>query len=183
MDFLREHEPTDLKLLDSIEIPSKWPQACRPVLNIIMLAARYGHQTPEEFKYADVWPGHVFGQRSKLDFTGISQPWLRSITQSWCWDNLNRFNDFGSFIKAVNEIGYFSEYLRTATQGGGENIATLDRATVTGFANYLAARVRNGDRRDRSRRGVRQNAGTAICSQIASSRYSEFLSTDERPTR
>ena len=66
-----------------------------------------------------------------MDFTGISQPWLRSITQSWCWDNLNRFNDFGSFIKAVNEIGYFSEYLRTATRGGGEDVANLDRATVT----------------------------------------------------
>ena len=153
VDFLREHEPTDLKLLDAIETPPKWPPACRAVLNIVMLTARYGDRSPEEFRHADVWPGHVFGRGSKLDFTGVSQPWLRSITQSWCWDNLNRFSDFGSFIKAVNEIGYFSEYLRTAALGGGDDIASLDRATVTGFAEHLAARVRNGDRRNLSKRG------------------------------
>jgi integrase len=152
VDFLRELQPTDLRLLDTIEIPAKWPMACRPVLNMIMLTARYGDRSPEEFKHADVWPGYVFGRGSKLNFTGISQPWLRSITQSWCWDNLNRFNDFGSFIKAVNEIGYFSEYLSSATPGGGNDITGLNRSTVTGFADYLAARVRNGDRRDRSKR-------------------------------
>ena len=52
---------------------------------------------------------------SKLDFRGVSRGWLREMTQAWCWDNLNRFDDFGSFIKEVNEIGNFSEYLRAAT--------------------------------------------------------------------
>ena len=32
---------------------------------------------------------------------------LRAITPAWCWDNLNRFDNFGSFNKAVNKIGYF----------------------------------------------------------------------------
>ena len=118
VDYLRQFEPTDLNLLHDIEIPPKWPKACRPLLNIVMLTTRYGDRSPEHFKHADVWPGYVFGRGSKLDFRGISQHWLREITQSWCWDNLNRFDDFGSFIKAVNEIEYFSEYLRTATPMG-----------------------------------------------------------------
>ena len=152
VDFLRQFEPTDLKLLREVKIPPKWPKACRPLLNIIMLTARYGDRSPEQFKHAEVWPGYVFGRGSDLDFRGISQGWLREITQAWCWDNLNRFNDFGSFIKAVNEIGYFSEYLRTATVAGGQDISALDRMATTGFAEYVASLVRHGARRSLSKR-------------------------------
>lgn len=117
-----------------------------------MLTTRYGDRSPEHFKHADIWPGYVFGRGSKLDFRGISQHWLREITQSWCWDNLNRFDEFGSFIRAVNEIGYFSEYLRITTTGGGEDISALDRTAITGFAEYVAALVRDGSRRHQSKR-------------------------------
>ena len=44
---------------------------------------------------------------------------LRAITPAWYWDNLNRFDNFGSFNKAVNKIGYFSEYLRSNGAGAG----------------------------------------------------------------
>ena len=152
VDFLRQFEPTDLKLLDSIEVPPKWPKACRALLNGIMLTSRYCDRTPEQFKDADLWPGYVFGRGSKLDFRGVSQAWLRDITRAWCWDNLNRFNDFGSFIKTVNEIEYLSEYLRTSAPAGGEDTSMLDRSVLCGFANYLAGLVREGSHRSRSKR-------------------------------
>jgi integrase len=152
VDFLRQFEPVDLKLLGDVEIPPKWPKACRPLLKTIMLTSRYCDATPEEFKNTNVWPGYVFGRGSKLDFRGISQPWLRGITRAWCWDNLNRFNTFCSLIKTVNEIEYFSEYLRTTASAAGEDIYALDRSTVCGFAEYVAAQVRAGNRRNRSKR-------------------------------
>jgi len=152
VDFLREFEPTDLKQLTDIDIPPKWPKSCRAILNMIMVSAQYGDRSPEEFRDSDVWPGTVFGRGGKLDFRDISQAWLRSITRDWCWDNLNRFDSFDSFNKAINEIGYFSEYLRTRVAGGGEDISALDRSTVTGFAAYLAALVQAGVRRSLSKR-------------------------------
>ena len=62
---------------------------------------------------------------------------LRAITPAWCWDNLNRFDNFGSFNKAVNKIGYFSEYLRS--NGGSREIPLfwIERNT----AQYLRLRV------------------------------------------
>jgi hypothetical protein len=47
------------------------------------------------------------------------------------WDNLNRFENFGSFNKAVNKIAYFSEYLRSTGAGTGEDTAVLDRSAAT----------------------------------------------------
>lgn len=151
-DFLRHLQPTDLRLLDDVEIPPKWPKACRPILNVILQTARCADKTPEQFRNADLWPGFVFGRGSKVDFRGISQHWLREITRAWCWDKLNRFDDFTSLIKTVNEIGYFSEYLRVVAPANGEDVGALNRAVITGFAEYIASRVRNGERRSRSRR-------------------------------
>ncbi len=70
---------------------------------------------------------------------------------------LNHFDDFGSFIRAVNEIGYFSQYLRTATPAGGEDISALDCTAITGFAEYVAALVL----RDTKRSLVREYGLTA----------------------
>jgi hypothetical protein len=70
---------------------------------------------------------------------------LRAITPAWCWDNLNRFDNFGSFNKAVDRIGYFSEYLRSNGAGAGEDTAVLDRSTATGFAG-IAAQARSRSR-------------------------------------
>lgn len=152
VEFLRQFEPTDLKLLTDIQMPPKWPKACRALLNQIMGTARYGDCSPEDFRHADVWPGNVFSRGRKLDFRGISQPWLRAITQDWCWDNLNRFDSFDNFVKTVNEVGYFSEYLRSNVTGAGEDISVPDRSTVVGFAAYLASLVQARAPRHRSRR-------------------------------
>jgi hypothetical protein len=183
VDFLRQMEPIDLKLLDEIEIPPKWPRPCRPLLKIIMLTARHADSSPEQFRHNDVWPGYVFGRGSKLDFRSISQAWLREMTQGRCWDNLNRFDDFTSFIKTVNEIAYFSEYLRTATPVGGEDISVLDRTVITGFAEYVATLVRNGDRRNYSKRPGLGDPWTRNMQRTACSPFNACSGTDVKPIR
>ena len=94
----------------------------------------------------------IFGKTGTADFRDISQGWLRDITQAWCWDNLNRSNNFHMFGNILNEIDYFSEYLRANAPCGGADIAALDRSTITGFAAYLSALVEQGAERYRARR-------------------------------
>src|SRR4051794_39908750 len=57
------------------------------------------------------------------------------------------------FGNVLNEINYFSDYLRAnAVSAGGDDIAALDRSTVVAFAAYLAALVEQGTERYRARR-------------------------------
>jgi hypothetical protein len=56
VEFLRQFEPTDLKLLTDVEMPPKWPKACRALLNQVMGTARYGDNSPEDFRHAMCGP-------------------------------------------------------------------------------------------------------------------------------
>ena len=41
------------------------------------------------------------------------------------------------FSSVLNEIDYFSDYLRANAADAGNDIAALDRSTLTGFAHTL----------------------------------------------
>ncbi|SLF34060.1 phage integrase family protein [Mycobacteroides abscessus subsp. abscessus] len=152
IDYIRALEVTDLRDAKYEPRPDIWPRSSvRPLLNTILKAVEYGDLKPEDFRHAEVWPGAVFGMNSQIDFRPITQPWLRAMVQSWCWDHLHRFGDFTSFIKMVNEITYFSEYLRGNTKGHGEDISALDREAVAGFANHVAALARASASRTRNK--------------------------------
>ena len=56
------------------------------------------------------------------------------------------------FSSVLNEIDYFSDYLRANAADAGNDIAALDRSTLTGFAHYLAALIELGAERYRARR-------------------------------
>ena len=122
------------------------------------MTVEYGDQRPEDFRDADVWPGVVFGKTGIADFREISQQWLRDTAQAWCWDNLNRTSNFHMFGNVLNEIDYFSDYLRANAANAGNDIDALDRSTLTGFAQYLAALVEQGAERYRAR----QNRKTVL---------------------
>jgi hypothetical protein len=67
-------------------------------------------------------------------------------------EQLNRSNNFHMFGNVLNEINYFSDYLRANAASGGTDITALDRSTITGFAAYLSALVEQGAERYRARR-------------------------------
>jgi integrase len=150
VDWVRYLQPTDLRSVRGAELPKTWTRTSNHILNTILVTVEYGDLTPEDFRHADVWPGVVFGKTGQVNFRDISQGWLRDITQAWCWDNLNRYDHFTRFGHLVNEIGYFSEYLRANVAGGGDDIAVLDRSTLTGFAAFLATVVQQGTERHRN---------------------------------
>ena len=56
------------------------------------------------------------------------------------------------FGNILNEIDYFSDYLRAHAPAGGTDIVALNRSTITGFAAYLSALVEQGAERYRARR-------------------------------
>jgi integrase len=134
------------------------PRGATQILSTILATIEYGDQGPDDFRYSDVWPGVVFGKIGNADFRQISQVWLRDITQAWCWDNLNRTSNFAMFGNILTEINYFSDYLRANATDAGNHIAALDRSTLTGFAQYLAALVEQGAERYRAR----QNRKTVV---------------------
>ncbi|WP_217160827.1 tyrosine-type recombinase/integrase [[Mycobacterium] fortunisiensis] len=150
VDWVRYLQPTDLLEVRGAELPKTWTRTSNHILNTILVTVEYGDRTPEDFRHTDVWPGVVFGKTGQVDFRDLSQDWLRDITQAWCWDNLNRYGNFAKFGHLVNEIGYFSEYLRANVSGGGDDIAVLDRSTVTGYAASLASLVEQGANRHRN---------------------------------
>lgn len=152
VDYVRRMQVSDLREVTDTPRPDIWPASTvRPLLNTILKAVEYGDLSPEDFQHADLWPGAVFGLNSQVDFRGITQPWLREITRSWCWDNLHRFGDFTTFIKLVNELQYFSDYLSDKAPAGGNNISELDRSTVSGFAAFVAEQARTGAPRARNK--------------------------------
>ena len=149
---------SDLLLSSHTQLPSPWPRGADQILKTILMTVEYGDQRPEDFRDADVWPGVVFGKTGIADFREISQQWLRDIAQAWCWDNLNRTSNFHMFGNVLNEIDYFSDYLRANAANAGNDIDALDRSTLTGFAQYLAALVEQGAERYRAR----QNRKTVL---------------------
>ena len=158
VDWVRYSETSDLKSARLTELPTPWARGADQILKTILTTVEYGDQGPEDFRHADVWPGVVFGKTGTADFREISQVWLRDITQAWCWDNLNRTSNFHMFGNLLNEIDYFSDYLRAHTAEAGNDIAALDRSTLIGFAQYLAALVEQGTERYRAR----QNRKTVV---------------------
>lgn len=158
VDWVRSSNMSDLMFARHTQLPSPWPRGADQILKTILTTVEYGDQRPEDFRAADVWPGVVFGKTGIADFREISQVWLRDVTQAWCWDNLNRTSNFAMFGNVLNEIDYFSDYLRANAAGAGNDIAALDRSTLTGFAQYLAALVEQGAERYRAR----QNRKTVV---------------------
>lgn len=155
VDWVRWLQVTDLLDVRNAQVPNPWPRPCEQLLKTILPAVEYGDQRPEDFRHADVWPGVVFGKTGNADFRGISQAWLREITQAWCWDNLSRSNNFQMFANVLHEAAYFSDYLRANAASAGNAIDCLDRSTITGFAAYLAALVEQGAERYRAQRNGR----------------------------
>ena len=179
---MRWLQVTDLMSVRDAELPNPWPRPCDQILNTVLVTVEYGDRGPEDFRRADVWPGVIFGKTGTADFRDISQGWLRDITQAWCWDNLNRSNNFHMFGNILNEIDYFSEYLRANAPCGGADIAALDRSTITGFAAYLPPSS-NRAPNDIGRDAITNMPcrGADPCNTNASCRCNASFATAEKP--
>lgn len=119
--------------------------------------------TPESVRNNDVWDMTAFGLRGRLDFTNITQDWLREATKLWVENDLPRHRGrrphaaAREMIAAVVEL---SESLRLARDDRGADPTQLGRRDIITFTNRLAHKERTNqltpyDRRNRLSRARR----------------------------
>lgn len=117
------------------------------LLRSLCLGVRRTMATPETERLADIWDLTVFGLRGNLDFTGISQHWLRETVKRWVEHDLplhrgrQASNTARSVLAAVKEL---SEVLRVARDDHGEHPSKLGRGDIMTVTNRLAFKERTG---------------------------------------
>ena len=121
---------------------------------------------PETEIRGDVWDLSLFGHRGRLDFTGISQRWLRETAKRWAADDLpkrrinpGRITSGGLALRHhIGCLTRLSQSLRMRPDRG-EHPAGLGRAGMEAFLQRLAylhsAGQISGDARIRACREVK----------------------------
>jgi integrase len=103
---------------------------------------------PEKERARDVWQLQVFGLGGKLDFTGITQPWLRETVKWWAAEDLPLRRGRAPADSAQDTIRAamaLSHSLRLARDDGGHDPAAVGREDIVAFSNRLAHQVRTGE--------------------------------------
>lgn len=111
------------------------------VLRSILNELRCATSDPERERGKDLWQLVVFGLTGTLDFTGISQPWLRSATKQWVAEDLPLHRGrqaAGTSRDTINAATHLSESLRLSRDDHGTDVTRLGRADVVTFTNRLA---------------------------------------------
>ena len=96
----------------------------------------------------DIWTMSVFGYRGRLDFTTISQPWLREATKRWAVQDLLRRRGpgvVGVLQGHVVALARLSESLWLHRADHGLRIGELGRADVEMFLRRLSYLQQRGE--------------------------------------
>jgi len=100
---------------------------------------------PEKERAKDTWQLQVFGLPGKLDFTGISQRWLREAVKWWAAEDLPLRRGRAPADSARDTIRAavaLSQSLCLSRDDGGHDPAALGRRDIVAFNNRLAHQVR-----------------------------------------
>ena len=110
----------------------------RGLLRGLARYARLALSDPDSERALDVWDLEVFGHVGSVDFTVISQPWLRESAKRWAAQDLPRHRGRGSWEvrNAVNDVGRLSESL-SLRPDRGDVPAALSRRDIENFLNRL----------------------------------------------
>lgn len=125
------------------------PEHHRVLVFDLQQAVRRVAASPEAEQAKDVWNMAVFGhgRRKVMDFTGISQPWLREAIKRWVAEELptrRGDNPAGVLQAHVRCVGELSASLRLHRDDHGDNPAGLGRADILAFLNRLKYRESTG---------------------------------------
>jgi integrase len=157
---LRRQQVTDI---GEHELPTDPDGTFRALVQSVARHAGRALATPETEIGNDVWDLAVFGQAGTLDFTKISQRWLREAAKRWAADDLprhrSRAHKAGQTVRHhIRCVDRLSESLRMRPDRG-DIPAALGRGDVEAFLNRLAyqhtAGQITGDARIRACREVR----------------------------
>jgi integrase len=125
----------------------------------VQTAVRRAFSSPELERGKDVWDMGVFGlgKYQRIDFTIVSQPWLRAGTKHWVFEEIP--TRYGTGVATIMRdhvvaVGELSASLRTHRTDHGDISAALGRADIVTFLNRLAHLVATGRMSAKRRRVV-----------------------------
>jgi len=136
----------------------------RRMLRGLQDGLRMSTATVESEVLRDDWDLRVFGMKGVLDFTVISQPWLREGLKHWAAETISTLRDRTAVLirEALYACRGLSESL-AARADGGEDPAVLGRRDVLAYLNRLGFLERtdviSGNQRTNYLRSVRRVLG------------------------
>jgi integrase len=107
----------------------------------VQTAVRRALSSSELERRKDIWDMTLFGHRGTLDFTKITQPWLRQAAMHWATEEAPKrrghaaANSVRIYIRSVEML---SMSLRLHRDDQGMNPSLLGRADVVAFLNRMA---------------------------------------------
>jgi integrase len=107
----------------------------------VQAAVRRAFSAPELERHKDKWDMVVFGHRGTLDFTGITQPWLKQAAMAWANEDTARRRGNGATTTIqtyVHAVGRLSASLQLQRADHGMDPTVLGRKDIVAFLNRLA---------------------------------------------
>jgi integrase len=107
----------------------------------IQTAARRALLHPDTERLKDTWDMAAFGKGGNLDFTGISQPWLRDAAKLWAFDYLPTRGGSkvtGAVQSRIHAVVRLSDSLRLQRDDGGLDYTRLGVSDIIAFCNRMA---------------------------------------------
>jgi integrase len=124
-----------------LEHAGRLGQQPQTLLEHIVRHVRRAALSPEREVAKDVWDMFVFGHSGNLEFTRISQPWLREAAKRWAADDIPRRrgrNVVGAAKAKITSLARLSESLRAGREDGGAQPHLLERADLEHHLHRLA---------------------------------------------
>jgi integrase len=148
-DLLRRDEVRSVSQLAIPSLPSSRQarsrrprrQACHVLAAEMQTAVKRAFSSPELERRKDVWDMAVFGHTATLDFTTITQPWLRQAAKEWVSEDAPKRRGHGATqtLQAyVKSLEMLSASLRLQCADQGMDPALLGRADIVAFLNRMA---------------------------------------------
>jgi integrase len=129
--------------------PSRLPGHQQALAHDLQQAVSRAGVSPDQEQRKDIWNTAVLGhgRRRVIDFTGISQDWLREAVKQWAAEELpTRRGDHATAILQdhVRRAGELSVSLRLHRDDHGDDPRALGRADIIAFLARLKHREASG---------------------------------------
>ncbi|MBE1465665.1 tyrosine-type recombinase/integrase [Kibdelosporangium phytohabitans] len=142
------------------------PRHQRSPLTDMQRAVSRQTANPDDEQAKDVWQMHLFGHgRKRLDFTVITQPWLRDAAKHWVSEELplRRGENVVAVLRDhVNSIAALGNSLRLHRDDHGMIPADLGRADIVAFLNRLKHQESTSQISAHQRRKTAQHAALVL---------------------
>ncbi|MGY1455832.1 tyrosine-type recombinase/integrase [Streptomyces sp. SS8] len=163
--WLRRQQVSSLEDIDPLQVvASGMDRLTRGPLTTITTSVKRARLTPETEYPKDHWDLTVFGHSGTIDFSGISQPWLKETAKRWARHTAPQIRGEkagASLRKKVNDLGMLSQSLQ-ARSDHGDDPRELGRQDIENFLNRMSHLHATGRLSAYQRRGVIYTTGHII---------------------